>query len=97
MAAKSGQITVTTAGTEVVGPVTMLTQEVFDILIKAHPSNTGLVFMGNDGSAAVSSATGMALSAGDIVIVQAQDLTGYWFDSAVNGEKFCWLIVNTKG
>jgi hypothetical protein len=96
MAAKSGQITVTTAGTEVVGPVTMLTQETLDILLRAHPSNSGQVFVGNDGANAVSSATGMALAAGEMVVVHARDLSGYWFDSAVNGEKICWLIVDTR-
>lgn len=85
----SGQITVTTAGTEVQG-TSVVAQGFY---IKAKTTNTGLVFVGNDGAGAVSSTTGFILAAGDVIYIETPNLSNLWFDSAVNGEGFCWLSV----
>lgn len=88
----SGQITVTTAGTEVQGPDLQVNG---DVLFKAHPSNTGIMYMGNDGAGAVSATTGFPLSAtGDTVIRRVNNLLDLWFDSSVNGEKVCYLLIS---
>jgi hypothetical protein len=94
--ATSGQITVTTAGTEVQGP----SVQAQGFFIKAKPANTGLVYVGNDGNGAVASTTGFGLSAGDTIYWDAGgggNLSALWFDSAVNGEGFYWLAVNPWG
>ena len=94
--ATSGQITVTTAGTEVQGP-DIKAQGFF---IKAKSTNTGLGYVGNDGAGAVASTTGFSLSADQIIYIEfggAGNLNSQWFDSAVNGEEFCWLAVNPWG
>ena len=54
----SGQITVTTAGTEVQGPDISLPNGVY---IKALAGNTGVMYVGNNGSGVVSSTTGFQL------------------------------------
>lgn len=91
--ATSGQITVTTAGTEVRGP-DINAQGFF---VKAKTTNTGLVYVGNDGNGAVSSSTGFGMSAGDTIYWEGGNLRNLWFDSAVNGEGFYWLAVNPWG
>jgi len=85
---RSGQITVTTAGTEVQGPATRGAWWA----IKGHPSNTGQIYVGNVG-ATVSSTTVFTLAAGDIVYIRIHSLDALWFDSSVNGEKAVWLSV----
>ena len=88
----SGQITVTTAGTEVQGPNLQVNG---DVLFKAHPSNTGIVYLGNDGAGAVSATTGFPMSAtGDTVIRRVNNLQDLWFDASVNGEKVCYLLLD---
>ena len=86
----SGQITVTTAGTEVQGPSVSGTP----FQIKALPTNTGVMYVGNDGSNAVSSSTGYPLSAGDVVILgNITNLNQIYVDSSINGEKVAWIKV----
>lgn len=88
IAARSGQTTVTTAGTEVVlgtGAV-----EGF-VSIKALTTNTGIMYVGNDGAGAVSSSTGYPLSAGQDITIEVGDLNNIWVDASVNGEKVAWL------
>ena len=84
----SGQITVTTAGAEVQGPDVPLSNGVF---IKALAGNTGVVYVGNDGAGAVTSANGFQLDKGDMILVQVDNLNKLWFDAATNGDKFCWM------
>jgi hypothetical protein len=84
----SGQITVTTAGTEVQGSSVSLPNGVY---IKALSGNTGKVYVGNDGSNAISSTTGYELAAGQMILVQVDNLNKLWFDAATNGDKFCWM------
>lgn len=88
--ASSGQITVSTAGTEVQGP----SQPCHAVLIRAMPTNSGTVYVGNDGSAAVSSSTGFPLAATDPPIyVEVENLNQLWFDAATNGDKFAWILI----
>ena len=84
----SGQITVTTAGTEVQGSNVALSDGVF---VKAMGTNTGKVYVGNAGDGTISSTTGYELAAGECILIQVDNLNKLWFDSAVNVEKFCWM------
>ena len=84
----SGQITVTTAGTEVQGSNVSLPNGAY---IKALAGNTGKVYVGNDGAGAVTSSNGFELSAGNMILIQVSNLSDLWFDSATNGDKFCWI------
>jgi hypothetical protein len=84
----SGQINVTTAGTEVQGSNVPLPNGVY---IKALAGNTGKVYVGNDGAGAVTSSNGFELSPGDIILVQVSNLADLWFDAATNGDDFCWI------
>ncbi len=88
MAAKiSGQITVTTAGTEVRGP----NQPGTEFLLTALPANTGVMYVGENGDGTVSATTGFPLKPGDQVRIRVRDLNMLWFDASVNGEKVAWL------
>jgi len=83
-----GQITVTTAGTEVQGSGVNLANGVY---IKALAGNTGKVYVGNDGAGAISATTGFELSQGDMILIQVGNLSQLWFDAATSGDKLCWI------
>lgn len=86
--ARSGQITVPTAGTAVQGP----NEPGIQFTLAAHPANTGIIWIGNNGSNTVSNATGYGLKPGDPpLIVKAANLNEFWIDATVNGEKACWI------
>jgi len=87
---RSGQITVTTAGTAVQGPATPQ-GSVF--ALRAHPDNTGDVWVGNDGSDDVTKDNGYPLSATADLLIHTSSLRDVWFDADVNGEKACWFMV----
>lgn len=91
MAARSGQITVTTAGTAVVGTTTA---KYFGFYIRALASNAGVVYVGNDGADDVTSANGYELSPGDDIYIEVEDLADLYFDAATNGDKFSWIAVH---
>ncbi len=84
----SGQITVTTAGTEIQGGNIALDNGVY---VRALTGNTGVVYVGNDGAGAIASTNGYQLNKGEAVRIQVANLNELWFDSATNGDKFCWL------
>jgi hypothetical protein len=90
--AYSGQKTVTTAGTaEALG--TQIIQG--PLMVKALENNTGLVYVGNDGTGDVSSSTGMPLSAGDSIVFDWVGALGSLLvDAAVNGEGVAWLMLS---
>lgn len=88
--ARSGQITVTTAGTEVAGPDVPGST----FAIKAHPDNTDTVWVGNVGGGVVASTTGFPLNPGQSVPIDITNLSLLMFDADVNGEKICWLRVS---
>lgn len=90
----SGQITVTTAGTEVQGPAAPVGNT---FALKAHPDNTDTVWIGNDGTAgtgALSSSTGFPLNPGEGIVVSIVQLNQLWFDADVNASKVCWFRLN---
>ena len=87
---RSGQTTVTTAGTEVAlgtGTINGI------VAIKALPTNTGYMYVGNNGSGAVASTTGYPLSAGEYIFLSIGDLDTVMVDSSVNGEKVAWIAI----
>lgn len=87
----SGQITVATAGVAVQGPSTPTGTR---FAIKAHPDNTDTVWVGNDDSAIhVSAFSGYPLNPGEPIICECSSLAGLWFDSDVNGGRFCWFLI----
>ena len=90
-AQRSGQVTVTTAGTAVQGPD-------FDcdfVQLVAHPSNTDSVWVGVDSTGAdVANTTGFPLTtSGNQVVMDVANLTELYFDAEVNGEKVCWVAI----
>ena len=86
----SGKTVVTTAGTAVtLGSGTVVYSA---LMIKALASNTGVVYVGNDGAHDVSSANGFELSAGEVVVFDYPTLLIHiMLDAAVSGEGVCWL------
>ncbi len=87
---RSGQVTVTTAGTAVQG--TDMPGFLFSLV--AHPDNTDTTWVGN-ASEDVSNANGYPLQpAGSPVVIQVGNLNQLYFDADVNGEKVCWLKLN---
>lgn len=93
----SGQITVTTAGTAVQGPdvagINFLPNELFTFLLKAHPDNTDVVWVGNDGAGDITSSNAFPLNPGETAVVEDINLNALWFDADVSGAKVCWLLV----
>jgi len=92
MAILSGQTTVAAAGTEVV--LAAARQVNCPVMVKALPANGGVMYVGQV-SGAVSSATGMPLSAGDALIFSnVGNLAEIWVDATVNGEGVAWLLLD---
>lgn len=91
MSAKSGQKTVTAAGTaEALGSG----QVHGALMVKALGSNTEKVYIGNDGAGDVTSSNGMELSPGDVVVFDnVANLSELIVDSVENGEGVAWLIL----
>lgn len=84
--ARSGQITVTTAGTAVAGPDTAGSSWA----IKAHPDNTDTVWVGNV-AGTVARTSGYPLNAGEALPIEIVNLNMLHFDADVSGEKLCWI------
>ena len=92
MAAISGQMNVTTAGTEVALGSLQINGP---LLVKAKPANTGDIYLGNAGDGTVSSTTGIILDAGDVVVFDwVGNLGSIMVDSSVNGEGVGWIALN---
>jgi hypothetical protein len=89
MAAKSGQKTVTTAGT-----AEALGSQVVNgpLMVKALLANSNNVYVGNDGAGDVTSANGLELDAGDSVVFEfVGNLSEIILDADTNGEGVSWL------
>ena len=95
--ARSGSITVTTAGTAVQGPSYPKAgnAKLVAFLLKADAANTDTVYVGNDGAGDVTSANGFPLGTGESMVVEVNSLDDLWFDAAVNGEKIRWFQVSS--
>ena len=82
--AKSGHITVTTAGTDVAGP----DQTGAKWYLAAHPDNAGVVWVKY-----AAADDGFPLKAGAVagMEVEASNLNKLYFDAATDGDKICYL------
>ena len=88
--ARSGLITVTTAGTAVQG-----TSRISHLIaLKPHPDNTDAVWVGNDDLGDVTSSNGFPLDPGETIVIEVGNLADLWFDADVSGEKICWLALD---
>lgn len=86
--ARSGQVTVTTAGTAVQGD----DEPGLEFFVIADPDNTGTVWVGNDGSGDVTQNNGYPLGTSDNAIaLRVSNLNELWFDAENNGDKACWI------
>jgi hypothetical protein len=90
--ALSGQKTVATAGTaEALGAA----QVSAPLMIKALDTNTGKVFIGNNGSGDVDSSNGLVLLSSELVIFDwVGNLASIMVDVSVNGEGVSWLLLD---
>lgn len=85
--ARTGQITVATAGTAVQGPNVPVPSGIY---LRALSGNAGKVYFGNNDNGDVDTSTGYELAAGDTVYIAISNLDDLWFDAATSGDKFCW-------
>lgn len=87
--AMSGQNTITGAGTE----ERLATNQPCNVVeVKALATNTGYIYVGNNGDDTVSSSTGFELAAGESVTFVVKNLNQVWVDCTVNGEGVCWIV-----
>lgn len=91
MAARSGQITITTAGTAVQGTDI----DVDGVYLSGLDGNAGVVYVGSDGAGDVTSANGYELTSTKQVFLVCSNLKELWFDAASgnDGDKVCWIAV----
>ena len=88
----SGLKTVTTAGTALALGTQIIAAP---LLVKALTTNTGLMYVGNDGAGDVASTNGYPLLPGEEVLFEhVSSLASVFVDSAVNGEGVAWLIIS---
>lgn len=87
-AVRSGQITVAAADTSVPGPAA---PDGTVWALKAHPANTGVVWVGDDGTDAVRAATGLPLQPGEGIVLRLPRLAALRFAADVAGDRVCWL------
>lgn len=84
----SGIITVPTAGTAIQGTDI----KGCEFFIKALPTNTGYIYIGNNGQNNVESVSGYWLSAGENTYIKISNLKHVYFNSSVSGDKVCWML-----
>ena len=92
MSAISGQQAIAAAGTaEALG-----SQPIHGpLMIKALAANTSYVYVGNDDAGDVTSANGLELAAGEVIVFDhVSNLAEIIVDSAVNAEGVAWLMLN---
>lgn len=92
-AQRSGQITVTTAGTAVAGPSTPKGRK---WALIAPAANTGVVYVGNTGADDITVLNGFVVSETCPTYIETTpngSLAEFRFDSAENNDKICWLKV----
>jgi hypothetical protein len=90
--ALSGQKTVAAAGTaEALGSA----QVSAPLMVKALDTNTGKIYIGNDGSGDVDSSNGFILLANELVLFDwVGNLASIMVDASVNGEGVAWLLLD---
>ena len=90
--AVSGQKTITSAGTEEALGVQAVNGP---LMVKALPGNTGAVYLGRAADGTLGSTTGLALSAGEVVVFDwVGSLASLFLDAAVSGEGVSWILLN---
>ena len=92
MSAMSGQNTIAAAGTaEAVGTGLIYGP----LMVKALDANVGAVYVGNDGAGDVTSANGIILAAGDVMVFEyVGNLGDLMLDSANNDDGVAWIRLN---
>ena len=84
---KATQVTVVTAGVPVQG-TDVLVPAGTDVVILAHPSNTGTISVAESSTNALNTGTtSMLLEAGQSLAVQVRNFSALWFDSTVSSDK----------
>lgn len=84
----SGQKTITTAGVAVTLGSGVANETIF---VKADPSNTGKVFIGND---TVTSGNGYPLAAGEVTIYEVGRISDLYATADANNQKVGWTVLN---
>lgn len=85
---RSGQVTVTTAGTAV--QMTSVRGQLF--AVSALPTNTGTMYVGSDSTnVEVAATTGYPLIASQSIAFACDNLSEFWVDASVSGEKVAWV------
>jgi hypothetical protein len=89
----TGFITVTTAGTPVQGPDIAVAPGKA-VVIAYHPSNTGLIGIGNSSdNAKLATGTPFILSgAGQAISLMVDNVNRIWVDASVSGEKVMYIV-----
>jgi hypothetical protein len=92
MAAISGKMTVTVAGT---AEVLATGRCMSTLMIKALMSNTGIIYVGNDGAGDVASGNGVALAAENYVVLEDVAMfESVIIDASISGNGVSWLMLN---
>lgn len=84
---KAAQVTCTVSGTPVQGSDVAVPAGI-EVVVLAHPDNTGRVSVAESSASALNSAsTSMLLEPGQSVSVLVRNFSNLWFDSTVSGDK----------
>src|SRR3990172_8519393 len=84
----TGQLTVAVPGTAQIGPDV---DGVNGFYVRALDDNIAPVYVGNDGSKDISSATGYQLSPGESIIAHILNMNALYVDAVSAGDGICWL------
>lgn len=92
MSALSGQTIVATAGTA----VPLGTQHIHaPLMVKALASNSGLIYLGNNGNSTVDASSGLVLAAGESVLFRwVGCLASLFVDASADGQGVAWLALD---
>jgi hypothetical protein len=89
----SGTITSVTPGTPVVLGTGFVGKGIW---LHAPATNTGIVYIGNDGADSVSSTTGFSMDAGNTILLDyVFDLSQIYVDSSASSQKVTYIEVET--
>lgn len=81
-------VTVVTSGTPVQGATSTQIPPGVEVLVRAHPDNTGTITVAGSSAAALNtSSTCERLLAHQSITYQVQNTNQLWFDATVSGEK----------
>jgi hypothetical protein len=64
--------------------------------IKAHPDNSDVIWIGNDGADSVASGTGFPLSAGEsaVLVLDTGNLNTLYAVANSPADQVCWLVAD---